>query len=205
MTELIDVFVHVIEADAGARESLREQWARWAEDVAPGADGWLGSTAGIADDGRFIGSLRFASAEGARRNRQRQEYEVWWRDLCDLLDGEVTVRDCADVGQIAQGASEDAGYVVIVQGRATDLKDVIQRMAETQESVISDRPILLGGYVVAHEDGEGFTEILYFRTEEEAEETGSKVDAEISNLESMSGYVTDLQRLKLRDPWLHSA
>lgn len=205
MTQLIDAFIRIIEGDARDRDRLREHWERWVRDLSPGADGWVGSTAGTTDEGRFIGVMRFASTESARRNDQREEHAEWLEGLRDLLQGDVIVRGCSDVGEIAGGGSQDAGFVVVMQGRATDLQDVIHRVAETEEAAIAGRPVLLGGYVAGHEDGEGFSEILYFRSEQETDEAEERVGEEISHLRALSGYVSDVQQLRLREPWVHSA
>jgi len=36
---------------------------RWIQELAPVALGWLGSTGGVTDDGRFIAVARFGSRE----------------------------------------------------------------------------------------------------------------------------------------------
>ena len=53
------MFVQVIKAQASDPEQVHAQLDRWAQELAPGATGWLGSTAGVTDDGRFIALARF--------------------------------------------------------------------------------------------------------------------------------------------------
>jgi hypothetical protein len=50
---------------------VRAQLHRWAADLTPEAVGWLGSTAGITDDGTLVALARFESEEAARQNSDR--------------------------------------------------------------------------------------------------------------------------------------
>ena len=49
------------------------------EELSPGAEGWLGGTYGMTDDGQFVGVVRFESREAAARNSLRPEQTAWWR------------------------------------------------------------------------------------------------------------------------------
>ncbi|MGE5763508.1 MAG: hypothetical protein ACM3ZF_06425, partial [Mycobacterium leprae] len=64
---------------------MRAAFERWVEELAPGAAGWLGSTAGVTDDGRFIGLARFESEQAARRNSDRPEQGRWWAETSKLF------------------------------------------------------------------------------------------------------------------------
>jgi len=72
------VFIQVIQGQATNPDALRAELDRWKAELRPGADGWLGSTSGVTDDGRFIAVVRFASEELARRNSDRPEQDAWW-------------------------------------------------------------------------------------------------------------------------------
>jgi hypothetical protein len=67
------VFIQVIRGRVTNAEGLREQLDRWVSELAPGADGWLGSTGGTTDDGHLVLGARFESPEAARRNSARPE------------------------------------------------------------------------------------------------------------------------------------
>ena len=54
---------------------------QWVAELGPTADGWLGSTAGITDEGWFVGLARFDSESAARRNSERPEQGAWWSRL----------------------------------------------------------------------------------------------------------------------------
>lgn len=204
---MIAVFVQIIQARAADAEALRAHHERWIEDLAPGADGWLGSTAGVSTEGEYIALVRFASAEAARRNSQREEQGVWWSQLEALTDSELTVQNCREVAELAGGGSDEAGLVEIFQGRAPDIHEVLERIAETEEETLPHRPRLIGGYIVAHGEGPGFTEVLYYPSEEAAEDSRAENvrEQELSHIEEMTGAITDLRRIELLAPWLHSA
>ncbi len=69
------MFVQVIQGQVSDSEQVRAAFDRWVRDLAPGAAGWLGSTAGVTEDGRFVALVRFASEEEARRNSDRPEQD----------------------------------------------------------------------------------------------------------------------------------
>ncbi|MFW5899005.1 MAG: hypothetical protein ACOCUN_00905, partial [Jiangellaceae bacterium] len=71
------MFVQVIEGRTENADGLHAAMDKWAEDLAPGASGWLGSTAGVTSDGRFVALVRFESEEAARRNSDRPEQGRW--------------------------------------------------------------------------------------------------------------------------------
>ena len=56
---------------------VRAAFDQWVQEFAPGAIGWLGSTAGVTDDGRFIAMARFESDDAARSNGARSEQGRW--------------------------------------------------------------------------------------------------------------------------------
>jgi hypothetical protein len=48
------MFVQVIQGQVSDAGQARAALDRWVQELAPGATGWLGSTAGVTEDGRFI-------------------------------------------------------------------------------------------------------------------------------------------------------
>ncbi len=84
------MFVQVIQGPAPDADELHAALDRWARDLAPGAGGWLGTTAGVTDEGAFIALARFESAEAARRNSGRPEQDRWWAETSTLFAGEAT-------------------------------------------------------------------------------------------------------------------
>ena len=74
------MFVQVIEGRVADRDALRRQMDRWMSELRPGATGFLGSTAGVTDDGYAIAFARFESAAAAEANSERPEQGRWWAE-----------------------------------------------------------------------------------------------------------------------------
>jgi len=67
------MFIQVIQGRATNPPGIRRDLGRWQRQLAAGADGWLGSTTGITEDGWSMSVIRFASEDQARRNSERPE------------------------------------------------------------------------------------------------------------------------------------
>jgi hypothetical protein len=204
------VFVQIIQGALAAhadRQDLKEALDRWEREVRPGAVGWLGSTAGVTDDGTSFALVRFESAEAARRNSDRPEQHQWWTETSKLFGGEVTFHDCSDVDLMAGGGSDDAGFVQVIQGRIRDLDGLRAYLRDLDEQAMKDfRPDVIGSIAAYHPDG-GFTEAVYFTSEAEAREGERKEPPEELRDEMnkmMSFYEGDWTYLDLREPWLSS-
>lgn len=200
------MFVQVIRGQVSDREHVRTAMEQWVRDLAPGASGWLGSTVGVADDGRFVAFARFESAEAARHNSSRPEQDAWWSDLSKALTGEVTFVDSEDVVAEVVGDPDRAGFVQVMSGRATDPRRVREIMEATSGQVRSFRPEILGSLYVQQDTGD-FTMAIYFTSEREAREGERKepppeVAAQMEELNSLAA--GPLEFLDLKDPWLHS-
>jgi hypothetical protein len=70
------MFVQVIKGQVSDAAEVQAAWNRWLDEIAPGAIGWLGTTAGVTDEGTFVGLARFDSEDAARRNSERPEQEA---------------------------------------------------------------------------------------------------------------------------------
>src|SRR4028118_602625 len=114
------MFVQVIQGQVSDPNEARSALDRWTRGLAPGSEGWLGTPAGVTDDGQFIALARFASEEAARRNSERAEQGDWWRDTAKLFTGEPTFRDSRYVHVDVIGDPDDARFVQIMQGQGTD-------------------------------------------------------------------------------------
>jgi len=53
------MFIQVIQGRVADPAALRAAIDRWGQDLQSGAEGWLGTTDGITDDGRFVATVRF--------------------------------------------------------------------------------------------------------------------------------------------------
>jgi hypothetical protein len=200
------MFVQVIQGKVADAERMRRALDDWVREIAPGAAGWLGSTGGVTEDGRFIALARFESAEAARRNSDRPEQDRWWTETSALLDGEVTFRDSTDVDVHLYGDPDRAGFVQVMQGRSTDPERARQLMSQDADKWAGFRPDMVGSVEVGHEDG-AYTMALYFTSEAEAREGERKEPPpELAALMAEMGKLSigEPDFFDLRQPWLHS-
>jgi len=200
------MFAQIIQGRTSDPAALQAAADRWDQDLAPGATGWLGSTAGVTDDGRAIAVIRFESEEAAQRNSQRPEQDRWWAETSKLYDGEPTFTDSTDIMLDLQGDPDQAGFVQIMQGRTTDPDRARQLMNTDSEKWAAFRPDILGSVAIGHPDG-GYTMVIYFTSEEEAREGERKdIPAELhATMEEMDRLsVGETEFFDLKQPVLRS-
>ncbi|MGE5763419.1 MAG: hypothetical protein ACM3ZF_05960 [Mycobacterium leprae] len=185
---------------------MRAALERWVKELAPGASAWLGSTAGVTDDGRFIGLARFESEEAARRNSERPEQDRWWAETSKLFSGEVSFRDSTAVLVDVVDDPDEAGFVQVIQGRSSDPVRARELMGQGSSDWAAFRPDVIGSVLVEHDEG-AYTMALYFTSEEEAREGERKepppdIKAQMDEMDALS--VGEPEFFDLRQPWLHS-
>lgn len=196
------MFVQVIQGKVADAAGLRRQADRWQEELRPGATGYLGSTAGIADDGTFVAFVRFATAEDAQRNSDRPEQGAWWADTAKCIDGEATFLQGDDVDTTLEGGSNQAGFVQIMEGTVTDRAALSEMERQFLPRLQSLRPDLIGS--VRLWSGAQFTEAIYFTSESEARKGEQLMGEEAGEeFERWVDVIRDVRFLDLRDPWLH--
>ena len=200
------MFVQVIQGRIADAEAMRRALDRWAAELAPGAVGWLGSTAGVTDDGRFVALVRFESAQAARRNSERPEQDQWWAETSKLFDGEATFRDSTDVTVDAVGDPDRAGFVQVVQGRGSDPERAKELMSQDSDKWAEIRPDVIGSVAAGH-DGGAYTMAMYFTSEAEAREGERKelppeLAAQMEEMNKMS--IGEPEFFDIRRPWLLS-
>jgi hypothetical protein len=200
------MFTQVIQGRTSDGEAVRAAAEQWLKEVAPGAVGWLGSTAGIADDGRFVALARFESAEAARRNSDRPEQTRWWEETRRLFDGEPTFLDSEDVDVELAGDPDRAEFVQVMRGATSDPARTKELMGQFPlEDMKALRPEILGSMTIWQDDGE-WTQAIYFTSEAAARE-GERRDppeewqAAMQELMKLGG---EPEFLDLRRPVLHS-
>jgi hypothetical protein len=200
------MFIQVIEGRVSDVGQLRARMDSWMDELAPGATGWLGTTAGVTDDGMFIALARFESEDAARRNSDRPEQGMWWAETTKLFTGDPIFHDCRETASFGRGGSDSAGFVQVIKGRVRDVARM-RALNERADAAWGDfRPDVIGGIVALHGDG-GFTNAVYFTSEREArageqEEPPAELKAVMD--EQMSLYEGEMSFLDLRDPWLSS-
>ncbi len=200
------MFVQVIQGQVSDASQVRAALDRWLEELAPNATGWLGSTAGVTEDGRFVALVRFESEEAARRNSDRPEQDRWWTDTSKLFTGEATFRDSNDVTVDVNGDPDKAGFVQVMQGRGSDPDRAKELMGQDSAEWAAFRPDVIGSVAVGHEGG-GYTMAVYFTSEAEAREGERKepppnLKAQMEEMNRLS--IGEPEFFDLKQPWLYS-
>jgi hypothetical protein len=208
------MFVQIIEGTTSDAAGLRRQHERWQTDVAPAADGFLGVTGGVAEDGKVILLARFEDEKSAERANSRPEHDAWWNEASKYFDGEPTVRGTADVELQQGGGSDEAGFVQVITGRATDRRRLAEMEAEFMPQMAELRPDVIGS--VRAWDGDRFTEAIYFTSEAEARKGEAAMgqalgadavseDVEGESLATMAEFeslMEDVAYIDLTEPWI---
>jgi hypothetical protein len=200
------MFVQVIQGQVSDAGKVRAALDRWAQELAPGASGWLGTTAGVTDDGRFIAAARFESEEAARRNSDRPEQDRWWSETSKLFSGEASFRDSRDVVVDTSGDPGGAGFVQVIQGRSSDPERARELMGDDSPEWAAFRPDILGSVAVEHDDA-AYTMVLYFTSEAAAREGERKepppeLKAQMEEMDKLSVGVPEF--FDLKQPWLYA-
>jgi hypothetical protein len=201
-----DMFIQVFQGKTKDPEGLRRQMDRWNSELRPGAIGYLGSTAGVSDDGEFIAVARFESEDKARQNSDRREQGEWWAETEKYFDGEVLFHDLNRVETFLEGGSDDAGFVQIIQGHVSDVDAATKMDQSMNEELSKVRSDVIGGTTGYHSNGR-FTSTVYFTSEKEAREGERKMNesedaqARMKEFEAIS--VEPPKFIDLKDPWLY--
>ena len=201
------MFVQIIQGQVDDPSALQAALDRWVSDLAGGATGWLGSTAGVTDDGRVVVVARFESADAARRNSERPEQGRWWEEARQVFDGEPTFLDSDDVLVELAGDPGQAGFVQVMQGQVTDYDRARKVMASLPPDAMAQfRPDVLGSVMIGHDDGR-WTQVVYFTSEDDARAGEVKPPpAEMAEAMQEIGSLTvgETTFLDLRRPLLHA-
>lgn len=202
------MFAQVIQGRATDADALRRQREAWDRDLKPGAEGFLGSTMGVTDDGRFFAIARFESQDAARRNSDRPEQGEWWAATEQHLQ-DVTFHDCTEVDTWSGGGSDDAGFVQVIQGRVNDVEAMRALGREMEHSMAGVRPDVIGGVTAWFSDDPGaYCDVIYFTSETEAR-AGETAMADSPDVAEMMKRVEELMDgeptfLDLRSPYFSS-
>jgi hypothetical protein len=199
------VFIQIIQGKCRDADRMHQLSDEWRDTLGPTAEGWLGGTYGITDDGEFIGVVRFDSKEAAARNSTRPEQDAWWRKMQECFEGDVTFHDCDDVTLMLDGGSDDAGFVQVIQGRATDPEKFHRFNEQPMDALHEQRPDIIGGTIAMQPDG-WFTETIFFRSEAEAREGERKEMPEDMRREwdEEMAIMQDVSYKDLHHPWFAS-
>lgn len=196
------MFAQVIQGRTGDAVALWNRFEEWDRQLKPGAEGFLGTTAGISDDGEFIAIARFESEEVAGKNSDRPEQSEWWAATEKLFDGDVRFYDSTDVDLMLEGGSDDAGFVQVMQGRVKDKQRLSELEAQANDWMQENRPDVIGS--VRAWQGDEFSEFIYFTSEEDARVGEKKEGPEMGSQEDWAGMMEDMKFIDIRKPFFSS-
>jgi hypothetical protein len=193
------MFVQVISGKVKDEAGFRKALDRWEDEIKPGATGFLGSTGGTTEDGRFIALVRFESEAAARKNSERPEQGEWFKELAANIDGEPEFQNCTEVDLFEDGGSDDAGFVQVMQSKG-DRKRIADIEAKVMDRMRELRADYLGG--LRAWSGDQYTEAAYFRSEKEARaaEKQEMPDDIKANFEEWQKAAGEPTYFDLRDP-----
>ncbi len=200
------MFIQVFKGHVADAAPVRAHLDRWVAEVAPGAEGWLGSTAGVTDDGLLVALARFESEEAARRNSDRPEQSAWWEELSAQFTDEPVFQDSTSVDVDTPGDPSRAGFVQVMQGRTSNPDRARELMADDPTDWQEFRPDILGTLNIGHDDGT-WTMAIYFASEEAAREGEQKepppeMQQMMKEMESLT--VGEPTFYDLKEPWMHA-
>jgi hypothetical protein len=198
------MFAQVIQGRTKDAAALWNRMEEWDRSLKSGAEGFLGSTSGVSDDGEYIAIARFESEAAAKRNSDRPEQGEWWSVTAQSFEGDVRFYDCTEVELVFDGGSDDAGFVQVIQGRLPDeafKSRWREEEANAEQWLRDNRPDLIGG--VRAWQGTNFTDFVFFTSEEEARAGESKHPPGGAG-EDWMGQVEDLKFIDLPRPFFSS-
>lgn len=200
------MFVQVIQGRVSDAEQAHAALDRWMEELAPEASGWLGTTAGVTEDGQFIALARFDSAAAARHNSESPAQDKWWHEFSSLLNDGATFHDTEDVMVDLHGEPDAAGFVQVMQGRGSNPERARELMAQHPNEWEAFRPEILGSEVAMYDDGD-YTMAMFFTTEAEArageqKEMPPELQAEMDEMNALASGPPAF--FDLQHPWMYS-
>lgn len=195
------MFVQIIEGRTTRGEELLARGESWQRELRPGAEGFLGVTAGVTPDGRAITIVRFEDQAKAEANAARPEQGEWWEQTAKLYDGEATFTNSSDVTEWHGGGSNDAGFVQVMKSTGVD-RSQMEKMDAAFEEHMHLRPDLIGGLRI-WTGPDSCVEVAYFTSEAEAR-AGEKAEMPPEITELMSDFegMGETEYLDLTNPQL---
>jgi len=193
------MLVQVIEGKLKDADLLNRQVERWRQEIKPGAKGYLGSTSGVAADGRSIAVIRFESEADARANSERAEQGAWWNETSKAFDGDPSFTESSDTDLLLGGGSNDAGFVQVMKGKAKNAAALRTWSKEHEGHLKEIRPDLIGGLDIYQPDG-SFISVAYFTSEAEARKNEQKMGEDPLMGEYMSHMAGEMEFLDITDP-----
>lgn len=196
------MFMQVVQAKTKDKAGVKEMWDRWNREVQPAAQGYLGATGGVTEDGDLIVIARFESAEAAERNNNIPEQQQWYSEFEKYIEGEPSFTNYTNIDLDNGGGSDDAGFVQVIRVKGGDPEAYRALEEELAPKMRELRPDVIGS-ITGYEGGDA-TSVIYFTSEEEARKNESNPEFQELSKRYMD-LTGDATFYDLKDPWLESA
>ena len=201
------MFIQVISGKVTNVDGMIAAAERWQTDLRPGATGYLGVTSGVTDDKRFVTLVRFETEKDAIANSERPEQGKWFAELSENIT-DVTFHSCNRVETLFGGGNDDATFIQVMQGRIKDRAKadaMFSHAADAEKMLQGVRPDVIGEIIAIHDDGDTYTDVVYFSSEGEARTNEAKAmpaDAQ-AMIAEMDAALEVTEYLDLKQIWLH--
>ena len=196
------MFIQIIQGQVhAAGRAPRAGATAGADELGPGADGWLGGTYGFTDDDLFVGGRplrvdarpRCATPSGPSR-------PAWAEQMMALFDGPVEFHDCDDVTLLMDGGSDDAGFVQVIRGKVDDPAPAQGDADRRHRPMLHEmRPEILGATLAIEPDGT-FTETVAF-TDEASARSGERQEPPADDARELEYAMQGATFYDLHHPW----
>jgi ribosomal protein S6E (S10) len=199
------VFVWVLEGKVADPGEVGRQLARWGGEFG-GTPGYLGSTAGVTNDRRFLLLVRWESEEAGNELLRRREQQEWYEAFQASFDGAIEFAETGDVTTHIAGGSDAAGFVQAMKVSGVDRQRVEAADREFESVAAQFRPDLIGG-VRVWTAPDGFVEVNYFTSEQDARAGEEQVPPpEVTErFEEFMAMMRDAEYFDFTEPFLHTA
>jgi len=201
------MFIQIITGRTDDPEAFVRNGESWQKDVRPGAIGYLGTTMGVAENGRTIIAARFESPEAAQANSERPEQGAFFEKASKVMR-DIEFHHASRVITLLGGGRDDAGFVQVMCGRITDrakAEALLARMDEAVAILAKARPDVVGEVIALHDGADTYTDIVYFSSQAEAranEAKGWPPDAQ-KIMDEMQEAMEVTEFIDLGSPHLH--
>jgi hypothetical protein len=199
------MFVWVLQGKVADPGEVGRQLALWASQFGD-TPGYLGATAGVTDDRRFLLLVRWESEAAGNELLMRPEQQAWYEAFQTSFDGAVEFAETADVSTYLAGGSDAAGFVQAMKVSGVERQRIEAADREFEAIASQYRPDLIGG-VPVWTAPDGYVEANYFTSEQDAR-AGEKKDPPpdlAEGYEDFAAMMKDAEYFDFTEPFLHSA
>jgi len=199
------MFVWLLEGEVSDAEEVGRQLGHWIVELGDSAPGYLGATAGVTDDRRFLMLVRWDSEESSAALLMRPEQHAWYDEFQQSFDGDVRFAESDDVTTFRSGGSDAAGFVQAMKVSGVDRQRIDEAGRRIESMAPGMRPDVIGG-VRVWTAPDAYVEANYFTSEQDAR-AGEQQEPppELGDgIDDFAGMTKDAEYFDFTEPLLHS-